>query len=101
MFGRKSRRQIEHEAFLSALQAVVNITTEHSRAIEAMADALKAHYEAYKVEGRPQPRVMDDLQELYHEQERLRSLHASGFPVELPPLEQMQWVADQMDKALS
>ena len=101
IFGRKSRRQVEHEAFLEALRAVVEVSREQARAVEAMADALKASYDAYKTEGTPQVRVMDDLQELYHEHERLGHLHKAGFPVELPPVEQMQWVLEQSGKALA
>lgn len=100
-FWWKSRRQVEHEAFLEALKAVVDIAREQSRAVEAMADALKASYEAYKVEGKPETRVMDDIQELYHEYERAGKLRRDGFPVDMSPADQMQWVLEQSGKALA
>lgn len=88
--GGKRRRQVEHEAFLAALQSVVEIAREQSRAVEALAAALKAQLEAFQTPGEARRWAHNDLTELLQDEaqrrEEVERLQALATSMDFDPL---------------
>ena len=86
------------KAFLSALDAVVKVTTAQAEALTAAHETLREYLTLFKTDGSPAANSPHtDYSEVVAEAERLLLLKEAGFPVDLSPLEQLQWTAAKAD----
>ncbi|HYE77380.1 MAG TPA: hypothetical protein VEI97_05295 [bacterium] len=93
-------RQAEHQAYLDALKATVEIVVATSEASRATADTLKEWLAMFKMPtdaSSPQGWVNNDLTEMVAEAKRLQDLKHQGFPVELAVPDQYAAVIQMMD----
>jgi hypothetical protein len=91
----RERQQREREAFLAALQGVVAMAVEQSKASAAQAAAFSNYLQLFQVSDPPEARFMNDHEEWRRELERLE---AAGFPVEQATKEQLEWVLKSSDQ---
>lgn len=86
------------KAFLSALDAVVKVTTAQAEALTAAHETLRTYLEMFKTPTAPEAvRPQDDYSELLSEAQRLLELKEAGFPIDLSQVEQLKWVQARAD----
>jgi hypothetical protein len=98
---REERERLDaarERAFLSALDAVVKTVTVSADAVVQSQVTLQTYLELFKVEGKPESQhPHNDYSEVLKEADHLLALKEAGFPVDLSPLEQLQWTAAKAD----
>ena len=92
-----TRRAAERQAYLDALQAVVDIARAHAAASEALATAIDSWAKPWQAGATVTNRrwVNSDLSEWLKENEGSPAM--AGFPSHLSQADQLDWVARQMD----